>query len=153
MPFDHSCNAQPESFAFYHIPRILVTRQEFRHPSTDAKLLYGLMLDRMGLSMRNGWYDAQGRVFIYYTMELIQEDMNCGHDKALKLLAELDAAKGVGLIERVKQGQGKPTSRHRVFPCPNLGKAAVKTSIFPRQIRIYFLAISCFMKKRAVLTF
>ena len=136
MPFDYYYGGQSESFAFYRIPRILVTGQEFRCLSTDAKLLYGLMLDRMGLSMRNGWYDAQGRVFIYYTMEQIQEDMNCGHDKALKLLAELDAAKGVGLIERVKQGQGKPTSRHRIFPCPDLGKSEVKTSIFPRQIRI-----------------
>lgn len=34
--------------------------------------------------------------------------MNCGPEKAVKLLAELDTAKGVGLIERVKQGQGRP---------------------------------------------
>ncbi len=150
MPFDYYYGAQAESFAFYRIPRILVTGQEFRHLSTDAKLLYGLMLDRMGLSMRNGWYDAQGRVFIYYTMEQIQEDMNCGHDKALKLLAELDAAKGVGLIERVKQGQGKPTIIYvKQFTAPevpapapdkddaaegrgaDMGKAHVKTSDIP----------------------
>ena len=149
MPFDYYYGAQSESFAFYRIPRILVTGHEFRHLSTDAKLLYGLMLDRMGLSMRNGWYDAQGRVFIYYTMEQIQEDMNCGHDKALKLLAELDAAKGVGLIERVKQGQGKPTIIYvKQFtalevpaPAPDedtaegrgadMGKAHVKTSDIP----------------------
>ncbi len=50
MPFDYYYGAQSESFAFYRIPRILVTGQEFRRLSTDAKLLYGLMLDRMGLS-------------------------------------------------------------------------------------------------------
>ena len=150
MPFDYYYGGQSESFAFYRIPRILVTGQEFRCLSTDAKLLYGLMLDRMGLSMRNGWYDAQGRVFIYYTMEQIQVDMNCGHDKALKLLAELDAAKGVGLIERVKQGQGKPTIIYvKQFTAPevpapapdedddaegrgaDMGKAHVKTSDIP----------------------
>ncbi len=81
---------------------------EFRFLSTDAKLLYGLMLDRMGLSAKNGWYDDLGRVYIYYTLEEIQEDLNCGHDKAVKLLAELDTRKGIGLIERVKQGQGRP---------------------------------------------
>ena len=78
--------------------------------STDAKLLYGLLLDRMGLSAKNGWYDEVGRVYIYYTLDEIQEDLNCGHEKAVRLLAELDTGhKGFGLIERVKQGQGRPT--------------------------------------------
>lgn len=76
----------------------------------DAKLLYGLLLDRMGLSAKNGWYDEAGRVYIYYTLDEIQEDLNCGHEKAVRLLAELDTGKkGFGLIERVKQGQGRPT--------------------------------------------
>lgn len=63
----------------------------------------------MGLSAKNGWYDRLGRVYIYYTLDEIQADLNCGHDKATKLLVELDAGKGIGLIERVRQGQGKPT--------------------------------------------
>ena len=109
MRFDYFYGSQADSFAFYRIPRVLVTGDEFKSLSTDAKLLYGLMLDRMGLSIRNGWYDDMGRVFIYYRADEIQVDLNCGHDKALKLLAELDTAKGIGLIERVKQGQGKPT--------------------------------------------
>ena len=109
MRFDYFYGSQADSFAFYRIPRVLVTGDEFKSLSTDAKLLYGLMLDRMGLSIRNGWYDDMGRVFIYYRADEIQVDLNCGHDKALKLLAELDTARGIGLIERVKQGQGKPT--------------------------------------------
>ena len=109
MRFDYFYGSQADSFAFYRIPRVLVTGDEFRGLSTDAKLLYGLMLDRMGLSIRNGWYDDMGRVYIYYRADEIQVDLSCGHDKALKLLAELDTAKGIGLIERVKQGQGKPT--------------------------------------------
>lgn len=109
MNYDYFYGGQSESFSFYRIPRQLVTGAEFRHLSTDAKLLYGMMLDRMGLSARNGWYDDIDRVYIYYTVEEIMEDLCCGHNKAVRLLAELDTVKGVGLIERKKQGQGKPT--------------------------------------------
>lgn len=109
MYCDYFYGEQSEQFQFYRIPRRLIQGEEFRCLSTDAKLLYGLMLDRMGLSAKNGWYDDLGRVFIYYTLEEIKEDLNCGHDKALKMLGELDTAKGIGLIERVRQGQGKPT--------------------------------------------
>ena len=94
---------------YFKIPRLLITDQKFKHVSTDAKLLYGMLLDRMGLSAKNGWYDDGGRVYIYYTVDEICDDMCCGRDKAMKLLAELDKGKGIGLIERVKQGQGRPT--------------------------------------------
>ncbi len=109
MNYDYFYGGQSESFSFYRIPRQLVTSAEFRHLSTDAKLLYGMMLDRMGLSARNGWYDELDRVYIYYTVDEIMENLCCGHNKAVRLLAELDTVKGVGLIERKKQGQGKPT--------------------------------------------
>lgn len=107
MSFEYFYGGQSEAFSFYRIPRQLVTGAEFRHLSTDAKLLYGMMLDRMGLSARNGWYDELDRVYIYYTIDEITEDLCCGHNKAVRLLAELDT-KGIGLIERKKQGQGKP---------------------------------------------
>ena len=68
-----------------------------------------MLLNRMGLSAKNNWYDDYGRVYIYYTVDEICEDMCCGRDKAMKLLAELDKKKGIGLVERVKQGQGRPT--------------------------------------------
>lgn len=108
MAFDYFYGGESEQFSFYRIPRQLIVGPEFRHVSTDAKLLYGLMLDRMGLSARNGWYDEENRVFIYYPLDEIREALNCGNDKAVKLLAELDTGKGIGLIQRVKQGQGKP---------------------------------------------
>ena len=107
--FDYYYGDESNQFSFYRIPRALITGSQFRKLSTDAKLLYGLLLDRMGLSAKNGWYDEQGRVYIYYTLDEIQEDLNCGHEKAVKLLSELDTGKGFGLIERVKQGQGRPT--------------------------------------------
>ena len=67
------------------------------------------MLDRMSLSMKNGWKDSDEKVYIYFTLLEIQELLICGHNKAVKMLAELDSEKGIGLIERVKQGMGKPT--------------------------------------------
>lgn len=107
--FDYYYGDESGQFSYFRIPRQLVTSDQFRRLSTDAKLLYGLLLDRMGLSAKNGWYDKLGRVFIFYTLDEIQADLNCGHDKATKLLVELDTGKGIGLIERVRQGQGKPT--------------------------------------------
>lgn len=109
VSFDYFYGGESEQFSYYRIPRLLVTGHQFKNLSTDAKLLYGLMLDRMSLSARNGWYDEQGRVYIFYSLEEVMTDLNCGHDKAVKMLADLDTAKGIGLIERVKQGQGKPT--------------------------------------------
>ena len=108
MNYDYFYGSQVESYSFIRFPRLLMTGEEFRGLSTDAKMLYALLLDRMGLSMRNGWLDEEGRVYIYYTLDEIQEDLNCGHDKAVKLLKELDTQNGIGLIERIKQGQGKP---------------------------------------------
>lgn len=96
---------ETEDFGFFRIPRALVKDERFRNLSTDSKLLYGLMLDRMGLSLQNGWQDTEGRAFIYFTLEEIQTTLSCGHNKAVRLLAELEQ---YTLIERVKQGQGKP---------------------------------------------
>ena len=78
----------------------------FRRITADAKILYDLMLDRMGLSICNGWLDEQERVFIYFTLEKAMDAMCCGHDKAVSLFTELDK---VALTERKKQGQGGPT--------------------------------------------
>ena len=139
---DYYYGDESNQFSFYRIPRQLITGDAFTCLSTDAKLLYGLLLDRMGLSAKHGWYDEQGRVYIYYTLEEIQADMNCGHEKAVKLLAELDASKGFGLIERVKQGRdglrkstssGSPHARNRRNPLrrkifPDFRFSEVKTS-------------------------
>ena len=106
---DYFYHQAAEQFAFYRIPKLLFTDGRFAGISTDAKLLYGLMLDRMSLSMMNKWLDDKGRVFIYFTLDDACELMNIAHGKAVKLFGELDSSKGVGLIERKKQGQGRPT--------------------------------------------
>ena len=107
--FDYYYGTEAERFSFFRIPRVLIQDPKFKQVSTDAKLLYGLMLERMSLSMKNGWLDEENRVYIIYTLENIMEDLNCGKDKGVKILAELDTVKGIGLIERKKRGLGKPS--------------------------------------------
>ena len=57
--FDYYYGIEAEQFAFYRVPRLLIKDERFKGLSSDAKLLYGLMLDRMSLSMKNGWLDAK----------------------------------------------------------------------------------------------
>ena len=106
--FDYHYGTEADTYSFYRIPKSLFTDSTFTKLSCESKLLYGLMLDRMGLSIKNGWLDKENRVYIYFTLDDVQESLGCGHDKAVKLFAELDDVKGIGLIERVKQGLGKP---------------------------------------------
>ena len=97
-----------EQFSFFRMPKALMKNENFKKLSSDAKLLYTFMLDRMTLSMKKGWLDEENKVYIYYTIENIMEDLGCGSEKCNKILAELDSKKGIGLIEKKRQGLGKP---------------------------------------------
>lgn len=108
IEFSYFTGNESEMLTFYRIPKLLVTDPFFRKLSSDAKILYGLMLDRMSLSARNGWIDKENHVYIYFSIEDAMEMLACGKNKAVKTMAELDAKDGIGLIERVKLGQGKP---------------------------------------------
>lgn len=107
MEFDYFYGQQSEQFSFYRIPKILFTSNYFGKISTDAKLLYGIMLDRMSLSQKNGWCDEENRVYIIFTIESIMESLGCGRNKACQLLSELEEK--AGLIVRKRQGLGKPS--------------------------------------------
>ncbi len=102
-------NGDIGSFAFYRMPKALFTDPQFEPLSFEAKSLYALMLDRMCLSAKNGWTDNEGRVYIIFTVEEIGKVIGAGRDKVRRLLSELDAKNGCGLIERKVQGQGKPS--------------------------------------------
>ena len=106
MVFDYFYEELSESYSFYRIPKMLFTEESFEALSTDAKVLYGLLLDRISLSRENGWLDDAGRVYVYYTIKSVKKSMRCANTKACGLLRELDE---FGLIERKKQGLGKPT--------------------------------------------
>lgn len=109
LELDYFYGTEAEQYSFYRIPKTLFTDRRFKGVSMEAKVLYGLMLDRMGLSIRNGWLDKDGKVYIYFTLVDAVELLNSGRDKAIRLFKELDKPNGIGLIERRKQGQGKPT--------------------------------------------
>lgn len=106
MAYDYFYGEQAEQFAFYRIPKVLFSKDKFWSVSADAKLLYGILLDRMNLSAKNGWLDEAGRVYIIFTIEEIKESLGCAEKKAVKLLDELE--KKAELIERKRQGLGKP---------------------------------------------
>ena len=105
MRFEYFYEKQSENFSFYRIPKLLFTDGIFRDLSTESKVLYGLLLDRISLSRENGWIDERGRVYVYCTIKSVKESLNCGNTKACKLMKELDA---FGLTERKKQGFCKP---------------------------------------------
>lgn len=106
MQYKYFYGAQAEQFSFYRIPKALFTEPNFRELSTDAKVLYGILLDRMSLSLKNQWLDAQNKVYIIFTVEEIMDALNCANQKATRLMVELE--KQAGLIERKRQGLGKP---------------------------------------------
>lgn len=91
---------EAEQFTFYRLPKALISDSRFKDISNNAKLLYGLMLDRMGLSARSGWFDEENRVFIKYAVKSIMEDLNCSKMTAVALLKELQA---IGLIDMVQK--------------------------------------------------
>lgn len=111
MSFDYFYNSETRQFQFYSIPQMLFTEERFKKLSCEAKVLYGLLLDRSGLSAKNGWIDESGRVYVYFRNTEICEMLGCQGQKAVKIMKELDS---IGLIERKKQGQGKPD---RIYVC------------------------------------
>ena len=106
--FDYYYGIEAEQFSFYRVPRLLIKDERFKGLSSDAKLLYGLMLDRMALSMKNGWLDEENRAYIIYAIENIMEDLGCSKPTCIKIMRELDAGRGIGLIEKKRRGLGKP---------------------------------------------
>ena len=106
MTLDYFYGQAGELFSFYRIPKALFQESRFQNLSTDAKTLYGILLDRMSLSAKNGWLDEQGRVFIIFTIEDVKRALCCADNKATKLLRELEE---FGLIERKRRGLGKPS--------------------------------------------
>lgn len=108
ISFDYFRGLGAEQYSFFRVPKVLFTEDRFKDLSCEAKVLYGLMLDRMGLSLKNHWIDEEERVYIIFTVEEIMELMGCRTQKATKLLKELDARTGIGLIERRRPGLGRP---------------------------------------------
>ena len=103
---DYIYGVEAEQFSFLRVPKVLLQHESYKHLSAEAKLLYSLFLDRVGISMKNGWMDNQKRICIIFTIDEIRDCLNCGRGKAIQLLNELE--ENAGLIERRRQGLTKP---------------------------------------------
>ena len=108
LKFDYYYGVEAEQFSFYRVPRLLIKDERFKGLSSDAKLLYGLMLDRMSLSMKNGWIDEENRAYIIYSVDNVMEDLGCSKPTCIKIMRELDSENGIGLMEKKRRGLGKP---------------------------------------------
>ena len=108
--FDYYYGVEAEQFTFVRVPKVLFTDKEhFGGLSNEAKLLYGLLLERMSLSCKNNWIDKHNRVYIIFPVEEIEESLDVGHEKALNLLKELDDQSGIGLVRKKRRGLGLPS--------------------------------------------
>ena len=137
MSYDYFYGQSGELFSYFRIPKALFQDHRFRQLSTDARTLYGILLDRMSLSAKNGWLDEQGRVYIIYTVREVQESLCCGEHKAVKLFRELE---DTDLIERKRRGLGRPSliyvkdfssglPKAQVQNCPNSNSGAAESAI------------------------
>ena len=137
MTLDYFYVQSGELFSYFRIPKALFQDHRFRQLSTDARTLYGILLDRMSLSAKNGWLDEQGRVYIIYTVREVQESLCCAEHKAVKLFRELE---DIDLIERKRRGLGRPSliyvkdfssglPKVQVQNCPNSNSGAVESAI------------------------
>ena len=136
MSYDYFYGQSGELFSYFRIPKALFQDHRFRQLSTDARTLYGILLDRMSLSVKNGWLDEQGRVYIIYTVREVQESLCCAEHKAVKLFRELE---GIDLIERKRRGLGRPSLiyvkdfssgllKAQVQNCPNSNSGAAESA-------------------------
>ena len=105
MKFNYYYGSEADQFSFIRIPKIMLIDKVFQTLSMAAKVLYGVLLDRMSLSMKNGWLDEENRVYIIYQIGEIQEDLGFTKKKAMDLLAELE---NFGLLEKKRRGHGLP---------------------------------------------
>ena len=137
MTLDYFYGQSGELFSYFRIPKALFQDCRFRQLSTDARTLYGILLDRMSLSAKNGWLDEQGRVYIIYTVREVQESLCCAEHKAVKLFRELEQA---DLIERKRRGLGRPSlifvknfstevSKMHPLNCANSNSGAVQNAV------------------------
>ena len=133
MSYDYFYGQSGELFSYFRIPKALFHDCRFRQLSTDARTLYGILLDRMSLSVKNGWLDEQGRVYIIYTVREVQESLCCAEHKAVKLFRELE---DMDLIERKRRGLGRPSLIYVKDFSSGLPKAQFWSSQNRKQIRL-----------------
>ena len=90
LEFDYFYGAEADQFSFIRLPKLLFMDRHFRGLSLEAKTVYGIMLDRMSLSVKNNWIDEENRVYITYSITSLAEEIGCSKDRVGRILSELD---------------------------------------------------------------
>lgn len=106
MKFNYFYGRESDQFSFLRIPKSLITDTRYAGLSINAKLLYGILLDRMGVSVSNQWIDSENKVYVIYQISEIQKDLNVSKRKAMEYLGELESC---GLVEKKPRGMGLPS--------------------------------------------
>jgi len=128
LTLDYLTPSTARRFDFYLIPKLLIDHEAFDGIDYGSKLLYSLMLSRASLSAINAkdFSDERGRIYIIYTVEQVIDDLRCSRPTAVKMLKQLD---DIGLIEKMRQGQGKPSLIYvKDFSSVNFQKSNILTS-------------------------
>lgn len=148
MEFEYYHNNDGDQFRYIQLPTILLEHEYFSGLSLESIVLYSMMLNRISLSFKNDWVDESSRVYIYFTLEEVMKKLRCKSQKAVKLMAELDVDKGIGLIERKKQGLGKPAVVYvknfmSIFKNQDYGKTEVQTSENQNSVTLKNISPDC----------
>lgn len=106
MTFAYYEKDQAEQYSFIRIPKAMMTEDVFAPLSVEAKILYGLLLDKMGAAVKNQWLDEENKAYVIYQITDIMDDMNISKKKAIASLKELEE---VGLVEKKLKGLGQPS--------------------------------------------
>lgn len=93
-----------EKFQFYKMPKWLF-EEPYSELSSNAKLMYMMMFDRLALSIKNKWYDENERLYIYFTIEQFKDKLNISRQTVINCKKELIQH---NLLEEVRQGFNKP---------------------------------------------
>ena len=106
MTFAYYEKDQADQYSFIRIPKAMMTEDVFAPLSVEAKILYGLLLDKMSASVKNQWLGEENKAYVIYQITDIMEDMNISKKKAIASLKELEE---VGLVEKKLKGLGQPS--------------------------------------------
>ncbi|MBQ7122811.1 MAG: replication initiator protein A [Clostridia bacterium] len=117
-------NTEQKHEAFIMLPKKLLTDERYSGLSPISVMIYSALADRASLSQKNGWIDDDGRVFIYFAINEMAKLVGCGKDRVFNSYKQLEK---YGIIERKRQGQGKPA---KIF-VNDFAKTEFKTSENP----------------------
>lgn len=105
MKLDYHYGRQALQYAMVEIPLLMFIDEAFEPLSIEAKVVYGLLLQRIKMANRNGWRDEEGRLYVIYPLDQMSKDIGLSTRTISSSLKQLEA---IGIIDIVIRGQGRP---------------------------------------------